>query len=428
MKQIQVTVPAGTGWKIRDRLKEENFHYVSLIDGRTGDLLLITLDSKLIERVLGILIDEGVSRKHGDIHVLDVTARLPVMAMKTREGMRVSKEEIFEDMRSRAALDRSFMSYIILSAVIAAVGVIADNIVILIASMIVAPLMAPMVALSFAILMNNNKIFWSAIKTQAIGLVASVTIGFLIGAAVSPSSVNDAMYRTSTISLFDLIVALVGGLAAGVATSERKQSEIVGIAVAASLMPPATNIGIQLWLAAWVNPDHISIAIGSIILLTTNIIAIHGSCLLVYWFQKIRPRTEWATKLSKSTVRRRIAVLTILGLAAALPILTVSLTTYSNWTIDSNSISIIEDGFKEKGISFSRDQITIERDSSDRTTMVITIQAVGYNYIPDDITASLSQIKDNIEDFLTSNIFASLQSRKKVDITLYLINSTTYRA
>ncbi|MHA2331380.1 MAG: TIGR00341 family protein [Candidatus Hodarchaeales archaeon] len=430
MKQIQVTVPAGQGWIIKERLEKEKFRYISLIDGRTGDLLFITVDSKMVEKVLSVLIDEGVSRKHGVIHVLDATARLPVLAMKASKDRGVSKEEIFEDMRSRASLDRSFIAYIFLSAVIAAVGVIADNVVILIASMIVAPLMAPMVALSFSILMNNNKIFWSAIKTQAIGLAVSVMIGIMIGVAVSPTSANDAMFRTSTISLFDLIVAVVGGLAAGVATTERKQSEIVGIAVAASLMPPATNVGIQLWMTAFVSSDiHWPIALGSIFLLSTNVIAIHLSCLVVYWFQKIRPRTEWATKLSKGTVRRRIAVMAILSLSALTPILTVSLTTYSDWNIQTNSVGIIEYVFgSELDIIVTHEQITIQTSSDDPSLLVITIQAIGHNFTNDTtIVSSLSNIKSEIEDLLANNIFSAFQSWKKVDIILYLISSSSYR-
>ena len=59
---------------------------------------------------------------------------------------------------SLTKMNFNFISWIILSSILAALGLVGDDNVTLIASMIISPLMGPLVALAFGAVTSNQKI------------------------------------------------------------------------------------------------------------------------------------------------------------------------------------------------------------------------------------------------------------------------------
>ena len=418
MRQIQVVVPAGQGWSIFEELKKE-YSYMDLIDGRTSDLLLITVSDGICDVLVKKLTDLGVSLKHGTITITNTTARLPNISRKARSGNAINREELREDMQRLSSLDRTFISYVILSAFIAAIGIISDNLVILIASMIVAPLMQPMVSTSFSILTNNSYLLKRSLRKEALGFILTILIGVMAAIVIPVYTINSTMQRTATITVLDLLVALVGGIAAGVSVTQRQQSELIGIAVAASICPPATSIGINLWQYWNIGSTaYVNLTIGSVSLLGANVLAIHLTTLVIFWLQGVKPTAEWKRFLSKGTIRRRTATMLLLIGLIGIPISAISLDSYQQWSNESSMRKIILDELGEENILDI--EIVQSWDSPilpKLTEVNITIQLVNASYTLTQLEASINNIKLEIKNTVLKD------PSKEVNIKLLVIAS-----
>jgi uncharacterized membrane protein len=111
----------------------------------------------------------------------------------------------------------------------------------------------------------------------------------------------------------DIIFAIASGLAAGLFIIRGESTSIVGVAVAASLCPPAANVGVLL-ACGTLFPQA---ALGSLILLVLNVISIYASCALIFWVSQSFVRggsvsTRQFRKISKIYITQIIMTFLIL--------------------------------------------------------------------------------------------------------------------
>ena len=156
----------------------------------------------------------------------------------------------------------------------------------IIASMIISPLMGPVLGLSFGIATSDRKMIINSALAQIIGILISITCGILLG-YLAINLINDPQL-TSEMSVrdfptyLDIIVVICAGIAVGYSITGTVKSTLVGTAIALSLMPPAVNIGLALMYRA------LSLSFGSFILLLANIIIINGCTIIVLKIKKIK--------------------------------------------------------------------------------------------------------------------------------------------
>ena len=197
-------------------------------------------------------------------------SRLRIDPLGTTERQRIVAGLFHEGARRTPFLHR-FYSLMTLSILIAVLGLIADSTAVVIGAMLVAPLMAPVLGIAAALVMD-----WSDRAMWSLGVAASgALLAVAIAAAVSwimpgdPTPLpNELLSRTSP-RLVDLGVALVAG-SAGAYSHVRKQAgdAIVGVAVAVALIPPLAVVGITLEMGEW------QMAAGSSLLFLANVIGI----------------------------------------------------------------------------------------------------------------------------------------------------------
>ncbi|MFW9914484.1 MAG: TIGR00341 family protein [Candidatus Thorarchaeota archaeon] len=379
MKQVQVVIPAGEGWRIRDELSSK-FPYVSLIDGRTTDLLLFTVGVGSVQALLTALDEQGVGKKHGEISVADLSTRIPRVPVIAATGGRLSDAEIHEQIRGETAFTVPFLAYTILAALIATFGLIADNLVAVIASMIVAPFLGPIISTSYGIIMGESKMWKQAAKTEVLGLTLAVFVGMLVGfilvndVAADRFTLTNEMELRTAVSLLDIGIAVVGGLAAGVVTTERAQNNIIGIAVAASLMPPAANVGLLFRLGLYQDMA------GCFLLLLINLAAIHGTTIIVFRLRGVRPTAEWKARVARKTIRWGIGVVLLLIIIISLPIVYLAWESYDDWNTTWRIRGIVYDEL-EKSNLFEDD---VRDLSVDITSAEITIHLAIVIQDPED--------------------------------------------
>jgi len=173
-----------------------------------------------------------------------------------------------------------FVTLIVLSTVIAALGLVANSAAVVIGAMLIAPLMTPILGVAVAIVLGQPRRLVTSIGLIAAGVLLAIGAAYVV-TAIAPATVtadeltSELLARTEP-SLLDLGVAVAAGLAAGyVLVHPKAGSSLPGVAIAVALIPPLATVGIALELGA----D--SQAQGALLLFATNLLAIVLAAMIV---------------------------------------------------------------------------------------------------------------------------------------------------
>jgi uncharacterized hydrophobic protein (TIGR00271 family) len=182
---------------------------------------------------------------------------------------------------------RSYVWMMVLSAVVATGGLLQSSAAVVVGSMVLAPIVSPVLTASVATVRNDRDMLLGSIRMQAAGLAVAIATAGLAAwlakaAHVVPVELAVGQMQPIALRLSPSIVAIAVGLAAGAAgafgLSTKGQVSIVGVMIAAALIPTAAAAGIGL---AWGEPV---IALGATLLLVLSMVAINvgGTAMLFY--------------------------------------------------------------------------------------------------------------------------------------------------
>ena len=295
MSQIQISLPnepKSYTESIITALNEKlNIKSMILLKGANNSLVIIRCQRNMVARVLEVLNEVGVGIKFGIIDILKLQATIPELKEEQIEvseelSSRVSVEEIESSISEGMELNINYYLFIMIAAFIAGAGLILNSAAIIIGSMIISPLMGPILGVSYGIISKNYVLVKRGILGQLLSVPLAIGIGVLLASLAflifsSPSITNEMMSRNFP-TIFDLIVSIGAGLAVGFAITGKIQSSLVGIAIAVSLMPPAVNIGVTLIYG------NLFLSLGSFVLLMSNILAINLMAILIFKLKKIK--------------------------------------------------------------------------------------------------------------------------------------------
>ncbi|MEL7069637.1 MAG: TIGR00341 family protein [Cyanobacteria bacterium J06581_3] len=174
----------------------------------------------------------------------------------------------------------SYYVMLFLSGVIAVLGLLAGSTAAIIGAMIVAPLMGPIVAMAFAITMNNRRLLKQSGLSVLTGSLLTIFTAYLITRLLGITTLNPEILQRTQPTLIDLAVGLAAGAAGSFAKTRREIADALpGVAIAVALVPPLSVIGIGLALGS--RP----VTVGSTLLFLTNLCGIVLSSGLVFIWQ-----------------------------------------------------------------------------------------------------------------------------------------------
>jgi uncharacterized hydrophobic protein (TIGR00271 family) len=193
-----------------------------------------------------------------------------------------------------------FFFMLALSAAIATLGLIANSAPAIIGAMIIAPLMSPIVSLSFGFVLLERVLILRSILTVTSGVVLVVFVGYISTSLIGLRITGSEVLGRTTPTLLDLGVAMAAGGAAAFSNTRRSiLSSIAGVAIAVALVPPLAVTGIGLELGPQASAEiglslsefgHYSggtdIAGGAFLLFLTNFVGIIAVAILVFIFQR----------------------------------------------------------------------------------------------------------------------------------------------
>jgi len=257
MRQFQITLPEEKVGQVMEFLEERaKIRNIAKIHTTTAFLLVFRVPDAKTQQVLTDLEDMGVGVHYGLIDILPVEATKPMME-EEEVGItpkeRLAVEEIYGKIAAGARLSFDFLALLVVSCIIAGIGLATNNSVIIVASMLLAPLMGPILGLSLGVVIKDRRLIITGVKNECYGLAVAVIMGIVMGLALMPWAAplgwptpEMAVRGRPDGLLIGMVVAAASGAGVALAVTRGEISSLVGVAIAPSLMPPAVNAGMNL--------------------------------------------------------------------------------------------------------------------------------------------------------------------------------------
>jgi len=156
-----------------------------------------------------------------------------------------SKTEAVEILISHSTPRRDFFLMVTLSVAMATFGVLLDNVVILIGSMLIAPVLYPVLTVALGLVISDSSLVKRSLYTLGKSVAYALVISILISIFFPVEAVSSSGIISSISIVMYMGVAIVSGIAASFAMAKPQLNEAFpGVAVSVSLVPPLASIGI----------------------------------------------------------------------------------------------------------------------------------------------------------------------------------------
>lgn len=180
-------------------------------------------------------------------------------------ALNVDADTILAAVERDGTLSGRFLFLTLSSCLIATLGVLLNSPAVVIGSMLVAPLLGPIIRMGFAFVREDLTGALRALGTAAIGIAAALAAAVLIiNLAPDNGPTAEILSRTRP-GLLDFLVAICAGPAVGYAVIRRQSAVFAGVAIATALMPPIAVCGYGLAMGDFV------IVQGAALLLLANV-------------------------------------------------------------------------------------------------------------------------------------------------------------
>ena len=225
---------------------------------------------------------------------------------------RVRVLQVVEEVDAAASFTFDYALLTACAAWIAGCGLATNNGTVVIASMLVSPIMGPVMAITFGTTVRNKKLIKKGVKNEAASLLICMLIGsFLAILATIFDTVNkynwpsDEMTSRGDIHglVLGIFIALPSAVATALSTLGKNSSGMVGVAISLSLLPPAVNAAMCWTYELMLLSPHYSRNEGdttdywntgaiSFALTLVNILCIWLAGTFTFWLKEVVPLTE----------------------------------------------------------------------------------------------------------------------------------------
>lgn len=207
-------------------------------------------------------------------------------------------ERAYED----SQLTWTYISFMILATLLAAIAIVTDSTILVIGAMVLGPEFVPIAALGLAMVRKRPKLLRQALRTLIIGFAISITlVTFLalvcnvtnlvdFNEASSPRPGTNFIYHANW---WSLVVAVIAGAAGVLSLTASKGNGLVGVFISVTTIPASGNIALGLAYGIW------NQVLGSSIQLVVNI----SGMALAGWLTLLLQQRIWK-RITQAKVQR----------------------------------------------------------------------------------------------------------------------------
>lgn len=205
------------------------------------------------------------------------------------EAEAVNWDEVIQALERETAPGVAFHAFIVMASVIATCALLLGSIPVLIGAMVIPPALSALLSIPVALQMRKWQLARRGLFATALtlGLATAVAWGAaeLLGRfALAPEA--GSILRTEmiadriSVNVYAYVVALASGIAGGFSLVTNRPSQLVGVMIAAALIPSAATAGLGL------AENDLAVARGAAHLMAVNVLFIvAGGFVAVLWFR-----------------------------------------------------------------------------------------------------------------------------------------------
>lgn len=212
-----------------------------------------------------------------DLTELDIPARgsisLAPIETQLSEGARQAERHaaglpgdavVWEDVDSRTQelteLSANFLAFMVLAMLIAAIGLVLDQPILIIGAMVVGPEFGPLAGICVGLVQRRPALAKRSLKALAVGFPVGIAVTILFTLVLEavgqvPSSFDPADHPlTNFVSQPDalsFVVALIAGTAGVLSLTSAKSGALIGVLISVTTIPAAANVGVAAALGDW---------------------------------------------------------------------------------------------------------------------------------------------------------------------------------
>lgn len=272
---------------------------------------------------------------------------------------RATDKEIIAGIKQGISFKGAKLLILVLAIFVASLGLNTNSTAVIIGAMLISPLMGPIIGLGLGVGIADFDMLKRSFKHYIIATVFSIvtaTIYFLLTPIAEAQS--ELLARTSP-TIYDVMIALCGGLAGIIALSSKSQrsgNAIPGVAIATALMPPLCTVGFFIAKGDW------SLATGAFYLYLINSVFIAFATFIGARTLRFKRIEQANPVLQKRTMHSIIALALIVMIPAVFTTITLM-----NDTLYTNSVNeFIHKEFKfqhtdviAKNVNLSTHEVTV---------------------------------------------------------------------
>ncbi len=270
VRSVQLYVPSALVKLVTNTLKQNEFvHRMNSIACQGGKEVQINFlcEDKYLTDILKSMEPTGLGLEYGSVNIVALESTIPSLSSggsgklrKYKLDERRTVREIEENINSGIHCTVDYVLMIFVASLISTVGLVSDSPVTVVASMLVSPLMGPIVAMAYGLSTQQYGMVLHGARTEFIGFLVCYGVGLIAGCMTvlffKPLGLPNLIRLTGNVSLESEqmlsrgeVINLLGGfwnavpsgIGVALATTNAGISALVGVAISAALLPPLVN-------------------------------------------------------------------------------------------------------------------------------------------------------------------------------------------
>lgn len=247
-----------------------------------GDVVIADVARESANEVLRELKQLGLD-KSGSIALDAVGVALSSRgseAEKAAPGMgddAVVWEEIEQRTGEESRLSATFLLFLSIATVIAGIGVLLDQPILIVGAMVVGPEFGPLAALSVGVIRRRPRVIGRSMLALAVGFAVAITVTVLSTLALTAGGLvnremllaerplTDFIWRPDALSW---VIAFLAGIAGILSLTTAKSGALIGVLISVTTVPAAGNVAVAIAYGvadeAWGSALQLGINLGAI--------------------------------------------------------------------------------------------------------------------------------------------------------------------
>jgi uncharacterized hydrophobic protein (TIGR00271 family) len=291
VRLVTISIPDSQRDAIIEELRDRGLGYtVTSGEADQADTTYISfvVPADAVEHVLDDLVELGYDRETFTVSIetdfANFEGRDEVQDYWANTPNKIAPRALRSKAKDMRYNTRAYLWMMILSAVVAVAGLLLASPAVVVGSMVLAPIVSPMLTASVGAVRRDHGMLVESLRIQVLGLAVAVLAATAFSFLVKeffPVPTTLAVVNLELVSLrmspgmLSVAVGLAAGAAGAFGLATKGQVSIVGVMIAAALIPTAGAAGIGI---AW---GQFGVGVGAIVLLFITVTAVNVGAFLM---------------------------------------------------------------------------------------------------------------------------------------------------